>query len=280
VSDAEDPIPPSDLPIRFAMGVVMVGVALVATTFGGWWFRALVGAAAALMLVEWADMHRVPRLWAWLTALLATAALIGAAEYFYAAAEQIDELPDDLTGAAFADNWRGFAAMLAPALLAVLFSRRIVMGWGVLYIGIPAFALLSLSWVWETLVLWLFFIVWATDITAYFAGRTIGGPKLAPRISPNKTWAGLIGGMVGAGLIGWATATWFEMEPLFLWLGAPLGAIAQAGDLYESWEKRRAGVKDSGRLLPGHGGVLDRLDGLLAAALAMTLLLMAGFWTT
>ena len=279
MSDAEDPIPPSDLPIRFAMGVLMIGVALVATTFGGWWFRALVAAAAAFMIVEWADMHRVPRLWAWTAAALTVASLIGAAEYLYAAAEQVDEVPDDLTAALFDPNWLGFAAFLAPALIAAALSRRIIMGWGVLYIGIPAFALLSLSWVWETLVLWVFFVTWATDILAYFAGRAIGGPRLAPRISPNKTWAGLIGGMIGAGLIGWLAATWFEMEPLFLWLGAPMGLIAQLGDLYESWEKRRAGVKDSGRLLPGHGGVLDRLDGLLAAALATTLILMAGLWT-
>ena len=101
------------------MGVVMVGVALVATTFGGWWFRALVGAATALMLVEWADMHKVPRLWAWLAAVLATATLIGAAEYLYAAAEQVDEVPDDLTAALFVDNGLGFAAMLAPALAVV-----------------------------------------------------------------------------------------------------------------------------------------------------------------
>ena len=114
---------------------------------------------------------------------------------------------------------------------------------------------------------------------AYFAGRVIGGPKLAPRISPNKTWAGLIGGMAGAAAFGWLMAWYFEMEPLFRWLGGPMGAIAQAGDLYESWVKRRAGVKDSGSLLPGHGGVLDRLDGLLAVALAVTLLLMAGLWT-
>src|SRR6185503_5358029 len=97
--------------------------------------------------------------------------------------------------------------------------------------------------------------------------------------SPNKTWAGLIGGMAGAALIGWAVGFWFEMEWFFLWMGAPLGLVAQAGDLYESWVKRRAGVKDSGGLLPGHGGVLDRLDGLLAVALATTLLLMAGLWT-
>ena len=139
--------------------------------------------------------------------------------------------------------------------------------------------MVSLSWVWEVLVFWVFIVTWATDILAYFAGRAIGGPKLAPRISPNKTWAGLIGGVIGAGLLGWLTATWFQMEPLFLWAGAPMGVIAQIGDLYESWAKRRAGIKDSGNLLPGHGGVLDRLDGLLAVVFATTVLLMAGFWT-
>ena len=125
----------------------------------------------------------------------------------------------------------------------------------------------------------VFIVTWATDILAYFAGRSIGGPKLAPRISPNKTWAGLAGGVAGAALLGWLTARNFEMEPIFHWLGGPMALIAQAGDLYESWVKRRAGVKDSGTLLPGHGGVLDRLDGLLAVALATTLVLMAGLWT-
>ena len=207
------------------------------------------------------------------------ATLLGAAEYLYPAAQQVDEVPEELTALLFEPLWLGFAALLAPAAVAAALSRRVAMGWGVLYIGIPSMALLSLSWVWETLVLWLFFITWATDIFAYFAGRAIGGPKLAPRISPNKTWAGLAGGVAGAAALGWATATWFEMEPFFLWMGGPLGLVAQAGDLYESWEKRRAGVKDSGALLPGHGGVLDRLDGLLAAAAAAVLLLMAGLWT-
>jgi phosphatidate cytidylyltransferase len=279
VSDAEDPIPQSDLPARFAMGVLMIGVALVATIWGGWWFRALVGVAVAIMLVEWADMHKVARRWGYVTAALTMATLLGAAEYLYATAEQVDEVPEELTAALFDPNWLGFAAFAVPALIAGLLSRRPAMAWGVLYIGIPSFALLSLSWAWETLVLWVFAVTWATDILAYFAGRAIGGPKLAPAISPNKTWAGLLGGMIGAGLFGWLVANWFEMEPIFLWAGALMGAIAQAGDLYESWVKRRAGVKDSGTMLPGHGGVLDRLDGLLAVAIATTLMLMAGLWT-
>ena len=250
MSDAEDPIPPSDLPMRFAMGVLMVAVALAATLVGGWAFRILVAAAVALMLVEWADMHSVARRWAYASAALTVAVLLGGIEYLYPVAEQVDEIPEELTGLLFQPLWLGFAAFLAPAAVAAALSRRAVMGWGVLYVGLPGLALLSLSWVWETLVLWVFVVTWATDICAYFAGRSIGGPKLAPRISPNKTWAGLAGGMAGAALFGWATAFWFEMEPFFLWAGAAMGLIAQAGDLYESWEKRRAGVKDWARCCP------------------------------
>ena len=266
----------TDLPTRVAAGLVMIAVAVAAAYFGGWWFRALVAAAAAVMVIEWADMHRVPRLWAYAAAGAMAAALLGIAEYLYPAGLELVEFD----GGDLAADWQGFAAIAALGLLIGGASRRIAMGWGFVYIGLPSLALLSLSWVWEVLVFWVFAVTWATDIFAYFAGRAIGGPKLAPRISPNKTWAGLIGGMAGAALLGWAVATWFEMEWFFLWMGAPLGLAAQLGDLYESWVKRRAGVKDSGTLLPGHGGVLDRLDGLLAVAFITTLLLIAGFWTS
>jgi phosphatidate cytidylyltransferase len=118
-------------------------------------------------------------------------------------------------------------------------------------------------------VVFLFLVVWASDISAYFSGRFLGGPKLAPAISPNKTWSGAMGGLLGALLVGVGAA-------LALGGAAPLGATAavalllglatQSGDMFESWMKRRFGVKDSSGLLPGHGGLLDRLDGVLAAA--------------
>lgn len=275
MSDAEDPIAPSDLPARFAMGMVMIAVAVAAVWLGGWPFRILVAAAAAIMLVEWAEMHRVPRLWAWIGAGLLASALLGGAEYLYPAGEA----PLEVEPETFAPNWIGFGAVAGLALLVGAASRRPAMAGGLLYVGLPSFALISLSWVWETPVFWILIVTWATDIFAYFAGRAIGGPKLLPRVSPNKTWAGLVGGIAGAALAGWLVAAWFEMEPFFLWMGGPMAVVAQAGDLYESWEKRRAGVKDSGSLLPGHGGVLDRLDGLLAVAFVTILLLMAGFWT-
>lgn len=259
----------SDLGTRFAMGVVMIAVALVAIWLGGWPFRILAAAAAMLMLVEWGDMHKVPRLWGWTAGLLAAVWLLAGAEYYYPVSAEEAEL-----------GLESFAPALGVALIAGLSSRRPVMAWGALYIGLPAFALVVLSWIDVTLVLWVMIVTWATDIFAYFAGRTIGGPKLAPRISPNKTWAGLAGGVAGAAAFGWLVAFWFELGTPFTWLGAATGLIAQLGDLYESWEKRRAGVKDSGTLLPGHGGVLDRLDGLLAVSAAtMVLLLATDVWS-
>lgn len=265
----------SDLPTRLIAGLVMIVAAVAAAYLGGWPFRLMVAAAAAIMLVEWSDMHRIGRRWAYAGAALIAAILLGGSEYLYPAGEQLLEFE----GADLAPNWQGFGAVALAALIMGLVSRKVVLGLGVLYVGLPSFALLSLSWVWEALVFWVFVVTWATDIFAYFAGRGIGGPKLAPKISPNKTWAGLAGGVAGAALCGWLLAIWFEMEPFFLWTGGAMAVIAQAGDLLESWLKRRAGIKDSGTLLPGHGGVLDRLDGLLAVALATTLLLMAGYWT-
>jgi phosphatidate cytidylyltransferase len=185
----------------------------------------------------------------------------------------------------------GGAGILVGLLLALV-ARRPTLGWGFVYVALPALALLALSWVDYVLVFWVMVVTWATDIGAYFAGRAIGGPKLAPRISPAKTWAGLFGGAVAAGLLGYAAARYFEIDAApdaltgeaswlyqsFLYLGAPLAVVAQAGDLYESWVKRRCGVKDSGTILPGHGGVLDRCDGLIAVSFATLLILIVGLW--
>src|SRR5579871_2840014 len=120
-------------------------------------------------------------------------------------------------------------------------------------------------------------VVWATDIGAYAAGRSIGGPRLAPRLSPRKTWAGLAGGVLSAALAGGAAALLLAVPaPLLLVaLSAGLAIVAQLGDLAESLAKRRFGVKDSSGLIPGHGGVLDRLDGLLAVVPAVALLTLA-----
>jgi CDP-diglyceride synthetase len=175
------------------------------------------------------------------------------------------------------------ALMAPPSLLLVVhdFFTLGLLALGVLYCGLPVFALMIIRRQHEGIVftLWALSLVWACDIGAYFTGRTLGGPKLAPVISPNKTWSGLIGGVTLASLV--AALLHFEHGlPLRLTLATPaLAVLAQGGDLYESWLKRRAGVKDSGNVLPGHGGILDRLDGLVPVApVAAFLVLLPHFY--
>ncbi|MBA3577256.1 MAG: phosphatidate cytidylyltransferase [Sphingomonas sp.] len=181
----------------------------------------------------------------------------------------------------------GFAILAAAGATAVFYEwTRMTRGWGAgWYVGGFAYALLAalaLLWIRDradngvALALWVFIIVWATDIGAFFAGRSIGGPKLAPAISPNKTWAGFYGGVAAATITGAAWALFTGLEWLVLLLAPLLSVAAQGGDLFESWMKRRAGVKDSGRWLPGHGGLFDRLDGLLPVAILTALAVLAG----
>lgn len=185
--------------------------------------------------------------------------------------------------------WLGGLAFSVLILLAALIMAtewvRLTKGFraawrfaGLPYIALPILGLLLLrsSPNGFALTLWTLAIVWATDIGAYFAGRAIGGPKLAPAISPAKTWAGLLGGVLLALVVGAALTSRFGLPSACLWLGAPLAILSQIGDLFESWLKRRAGVKDSGNILPGHGGVLDRLDGVVPVASVMGLLLWTG----
>ena len=178
--------------------------------------------------------------------------------------------------------------MIVGAALAVLLAKMVGASaiWasaGVVYLSLPMLAMVWLRAVPQvglTMLLWLFFVVWATDIMAYFVGRQIGGRRLAPSISPGKTWAGLWGGMAGAAVVGAAFALLvgpFRLLPSII-LAAGLACVAQFGDLVESALKRQAGVKDSGGLIPGHGGLFDRLDGLLFAApvLALVALIAEG----
>jgi phosphatidate cytidylyltransferase len=151
-------------------------------------------------------------------------------------------------------------------------DRRIWASGGLLYAGALLIAPIILrrdQGLGFAAILFLFALVWATDIAGYFAGRAIGGPKLASKISPNKTWSGAVGGLIGAVTAGVLVAKFFALNNLVA-IGVVafgLSAVAQVGDLFESAIKRRFGAKDTGKLIPGHGGVMDRLDGFLAAAL-------------
>lgn len=157
---------------------------------------------------------------------------------------------------------------------------------GAAYIGLGVLALIRIRG--ELLVLVLGIVIF-TDTGAFFTGRALGGPRIAPRISPSKTWSGLVGGMIAAALwcavfvgVIWAAAARLYGGPLQSGAGTPAAAIgiaaaagaglaivAQAGDFFESWLKRRAGVKDSSRLIPGHGGIFDRVDGVLPVAIVV-----------
>jgi len=170
-----------------------------------------------------------------------------------------------------------FALFVAAVATAMFYEwTRIVRGWGItwylsgfFYALLPALALL---WIRERdvhgleLLIWAFIVTWATDIGAYFSGRRFGQRKLAPSISPGKTIEGLVGGIAAAALIGGAWVLARHLGPALLLLAPIFALAAQAGDLFESGMKRRAGLKDSGAWLPGHGGVLDRLDGLVPVA--------------
>ena len=116
-------------------------------------------------------------------------------------------------------------------------------------------------------ILWLFAVVWGTDVAAYFAGRLIRGPRLWPSVSPGKTWSGAIVGAFGGAVLGLLLAGWTNHLAALFWLGLAAAIVSEFGDLFESALKRRFGVKDSSGLIPGHGGLMDRLDGFVAASL-------------
>lgn len=184
-------------------------------------------------------------------------------------------------------HWLPALALIAVATIALAVADQVagrkgfyIVQIAVVYVALPAISLLYVMSVGGAVsIFWLLAVVWATDIGAYAFGRMIGGPKLAPSISPNKTWSGAVGGLVSAVVIS-AAVTWgFGVQITFL-LGAlavGLSIVSQAGDLFESGLKRRYQVKDSGALIPGHGGVMDRFDGLwFAAPLAALLALLLG----
>lgn len=287
-----------DITTRFAMGIFLIAVASVAIWFGGWPFRALVLVGAGIMFAEWAEMHRVAWLWTWAGVVLLAALLLGGMEYCFPAGEadtvalgggeeMLSVAPETFEPLLYL-----FGAAIAAGLLLALTARRPTLGWGFVYLALPALALLALSWIDFALVFWVMIVTWSTDIGAFFAGKALGGPRLAPSVSPAKTWAGLAGGVIAAGALGYATASYLGIDAAvdaetgetaalyqaFLYLGAPMAVVAQLGDLYESWVKRRCGVKDSGTILPGHGGVLDRCDGLVAVSFVTLLILVVGLW--
>jgi phosphatidate cytidylyltransferase len=253
-----------DLGRRTLTSVILIPLVLLAVWLGDSWFQILVALLAVMMAHEWATIV-----------------------HDRSSAQFLLHAAGGLSGALLAPDLSLVVAAIAlTSIVSVALALRreteinIWMIFGVAYVGLPAAAFIALRG--EELsgmliIMWLLIVVWAADILAYFAGRLIGGPKLAPRLSPNKTWSGLAGAITGAGAAGLAfgEATGLGGPLLVLGLGALLGLVEQLGDIFESALKRRYGIKDSGTLVPGHGGILDRVDGLVAAALVLATLVVA-----
>lgn len=252
-----------ELRLRIVSGVILAALVLAATWAGGIWFRSLAVLIMALVHYEFSVMVNAP-----VKAPLANAIgwlAILAAAFFILTLSPTMALAAIVIGA-------GGACFAGLKRRAALWSAT-----AVLYAGFSGLALAEIRG--EGLfglyaMLFVFAVVWATDILAYFCGRALGGPKLAPRISPGKTWSGAIFGAaagVGAGVAVAMTVRQGggAMIPL---VALALAVASQAGDLFESWVKRRFGAKDSSHLIPGHGGVMDRVDGLVFAAFAAFLI--------
>lgn len=244
--------------VRLGSAMVLAGAAIALTWAGGWPFAALVAGCAIVAALEWADIIGAPARGAE-TALNAVVLI---------AASALAALKLPLAA---------LAVLAAGVAVALLSPRRERLAFGILYIGLPAVALIAIrgdAGYGLRAVLFLLLVVWCADSMAYVFGRLIGGARLAPAISPGKTWAGAVAGVVvPAGLAAlcapWAGDTSAAMLAL---VAGGLAIAAQAGDLAESAIKRVAGIKDTGKLIPGHGGALDRLDGVLFAAAAAGLL--------
>ena len=250
-----------EVAIRVASAVVLAALALGATIFSPWTFLILVMAGGVIVAWEWGRLTRG-------NGFDGTAVVAGVSVAAIAVFVSLGR-PDF---ALFVFT----AACIAIGLTAAT-GRA---GWslaGLAYAALPAFALVWLRGdpaLGAAAVLYLFAVAWTTDTASYAAGRLIGGPKLAPRISPKKTWSGFIIGALAPALVGYAFAVALkDTSPWRLALVSVALALAcQMGDLVESWVKRRFGAKDMSQMIPGHGGLLDRIDGLLFAAILAALI--------
>jgi phosphatidate cytidylyltransferase len=248
-----------NLMTRVASAVVLVPLAIAAAWAGGWYWTALVTLCAIGLFVEWLMVTGA----AGNAPLLVTGAAMLAIAAPFLALRNVDIA----------------LLVLALGVVAVAFRSSTPRSWaigGFLYAAAAQVSSivvrLDRSEGFIALV-FILLVVWCTDIGGYFAGRAVGGPKLWPRVSPNKTWAGAVGGFVASLIVaaGFAMNGFGKIGPLLLIAGA-LSVASQLGDLFESAIKRRFGVKDSSHIIPGHGGLLDRLDGFVAAVVLAAIL--------
>jgi phosphatidate cytidylyltransferase len=262
---------PSNLVVRFLSAIVLGPLFLAVVWVGDWVFTLTIVMASVLCYREWLAISAKGAhngvLWAGHIGLLAAGMLAAGGSV----AQAIGMILLSLVLVLIAGLLRTPAGKAMDGGFSESRKAALWVAGGLLYAGLPLIALLALrlgeQGLWAVAI--VLAVTWATDIAAYFAGRAIGGPKLWPAVSPKKTWSGALGGLAGAIVAGIAVVHFsgvgsiMAMVPVF----AALSVLSQLGDLGESAVKRHFGVKDSGTLIPGHGGIMDRIDGLVAAAL-------------
>jgi len=243
-----------DLWPRVAAAVAMGTVAVAATWIGGFLFAAFWWLASIVVLWEWQRLVGGERL---IVARVVAGAVALALAALSALHDSIAGVVAALILGAAAVGWIAGGRQGIWAAAGVLYAGALVASVGLLRVS-PSFGMAS--------ILWLFAVVWGADIAAYFAGRLIGGPRLWPRVSPGKTWAGAIVGAFAGAVLGLMLAAWTNRLAALFWLGLATAIVSELGDLFESALKRRFGVKDSSGLIPGHGGLMDRLDAFTSAS--------------
>ncbi|HKN26377.1 MAG TPA: phosphatidate cytidylyltransferase [Roseiarcus sp.] len=243
----------SDLWPRVGAAVAMGLIALVIAWIGGFVFVAFWWATSVVVLGEWQRIVRCDRL----IERVAIGALALALAAVFASNTWVLWAVAALAVGALAVGWLAGPASQIWAGAGALYAGALVVSLGLLRAS-PSYGLPA--------ILWLFAVVWGTDVAAYFAGRLIGGPRLWPSVSPGKTWSGAVAGAFAGAAFGLLLSGWTNRIDLLFWLGLAASVVAELGDLFESALKRRFGVKDSSRLIPGHGGLMDRLDAFIAAS--------------
>jgi phosphatidate cytidylyltransferase len=243
-----------DLWPRVAAAVAMGSVAVAATWIGGFLFAAFWWLASIVVLWEWQRLVGGERL---IVARVVAGAVALALAALSALHDSIAGVVAALILGAAAVGWIAGGRQGIWAAAGVLYAGALVASVGLLRVS-PSFGMAA--------ILWLFAVVWGADIAAYFAGRLIGGPRLWPRVSPGKTWAGAIVGAFAGAVLGLMLAAWTNRLAALFWLGLATAIVSELGDLFESALKRRFGVKDSSGLIPGHGGLMDRLDAFTSAS--------------
>lgn len=251
----------AELSLRIISALILIPLAVVITKQGGGIFLSTIYIITLLLAFEWVNMvYSERKFFLYIIYLLFFSFIFVLLNSLFI-------------------NWNYVTlTSLLLSLISFIYitSKGKWLSFGVFYIGLPMVSIIYLRLfhdLGKLILLWIFCVVWVTDVFSYFGGKYFNGTLISQKISPQKTWSGFFSGILAASLIGFVLAMFLELKPVYgYFLGFVCAVFVQLGDLFESWIKRCHSVKDSSKLLPGHGGVLDRLDGFLFAVTIITII--------